>query len=294
MSVRDLGYRAYEGALLPPSHNAWVLLRFGLWRIWGSWINRFIVFFFWLPLAGLAALAALRYLTIGPEMPEIPEGVSGFSAWFVGEPAVWLRTLTGIQFWFFASLVTIRSGAGVIAEDFNNRAYQFYFAKPVTPLQYLVGRMSALAVFVFGLVFLPTLFLALVMVGVGPEEQRLERLGLLLPALLDGLLVAAVCGVLPIAVSALSKSRGLTITAWVVILFVPFVLGYLVETIADKEWVFIISPPGLLWSVGDAIYKVSGSWDELHWYFALPILLVACAGGAYAAFLRIQKAEVIT
>ena len=57
MTVRDLGYRAYEGELRPASQNVWVMLRYGLWRIWGSWMNRLVVFFFWLPFVLYAGMA---------------------------------------------------------------------------------------------------------------------------------------------------------------------------------------------------------------------------------------------
>ena len=294
MTVRDLGYRAYEGALLPPSHNTWVMLRYGLWRIWGSWLNKLVVFFFWLPVALLAILAAVRFMAVGPEVPEVPEGTTGFAAWFMAEPAIWMRTLMGIQFWFFATLVTIRSGAGVIAEDLTNKAYQFYFAKPVTPIQYLAGRTSALAVFLFMLLFIPALLLVGVMIGVGPEEQRLERLGLLLPALMDSAIVSLATAILSVAVSALSRSRALTLTAWVVLLFVPFVLATLVDEIGDVEWVYAASLPGVLWSVGDSLYKVSDRWEHLEWFHTAPVLVIAVAGASYLTWQRIGKAEVIT
>jgi len=294
MTVRDLGYRAYEGELEPPSRNLWVMMRHGLWRIWGSWLNKFVVFFFWVPLLVLGILAFVRFGALGPELPEMPPDATGFGRWFLSPPAVWLRTLTGIQFWFFASLVTIRSGAGVISEDLNNRAYQFYFAKPVTPIQYLVGRTGALAVFVFGLVFVPAVLMVFLMMGLGPEDERLERLGLLLPALFDGVIVSVATAALSVATSALSRSRALTLTAWALILFVPFALAFLVEGIGDVEWVFMISLPGALWSVGDALYKVEGSWDELAWFHTAPVLVVAVAGGLWAAHERIKRAEVIT
>ncbi|HEY8428243.1 MAG TPA: hypothetical protein VIL20_07705, partial [Sandaracinaceae bacterium] len=222
MTVRDLGYRAYEGQLLPASHNTWVLLRYGLWRIWGSWINKAVVFCAGLPLMALAILAFARFRLIGREMPDLPANADAISRWFLSPDAAdWVRSLTGIQFWFFVTVLTLRSGANVIAEDFTNKAYQFYFAKPVTPVQYLVGRAAALALFVFAVVFVPALLLIVVLAGLGPEDQVLERLGLALAALLDGAIVAASCSLLAVAVSALSKSRALTMMAWGGILFVP-------------------------------------------------------------------------
>lgn len=294
MPIRDLGYRAYEGELRAPSRNLWVMMRHGLWRIWGSWLNKFVIFFCWIPLLVLGLLALVRYGSLGPELPEIPAQAVGPARWFLSPPAVWLRTLTGIQFWFFASILTIRSGAGLISEDLNNRAYQFYFAKPVTPFQYLAGRTGALAFVVFLVVFVPVALLGLIMMSTGPESERLERLGLLLPALFDGVVIAVSMSALAVATSALSRSRALTLTSWVLLLFVPFALAHLVEGIGNYEWVFALSLPGQLWSIGDALYKVEGTWDELRWFHTAPVLVASVVGAGYAALQRIRRAEVIT
>lgn len=291
MTVRDLGYRAYEGELRAPSQNYWVMMRHGMWRIWGSWVNKLVVFFFWAPLLVFIVLAWMRAQVPETAVPSMTEGPVG---WFFAAPPVWMRSLTGIQFWFFGTILTLRSGAGVISGDLNNRAYQFYFAKPVTPAQYLGGRVSALAVYVFGVITVPTIFLALVLMGLGPEEQRLERAGLILPALLDGALIAIVSSTLAIATSALSKSRALTLTAWAMVLFVPFALAFLVQALAESEWMFLTSVPGALWAVGDALYKVDTSWEELRWFHAAPVLVAAVGGTLYAALRKISRAEVIT
>ncbi len=292
MSVRDLGYRAYEGDLLPASHNTWVLLRYGLWRIWGSWVNRIaIIVGLILPLVVFVILAGLRFMLIGREMPEAAAESGSFFA--DPDPAAWLRRLSGIQFWFFVTVITLRSGAGVIAEDFTHHAYPFYFAKPVTPIQYFVGRAAALAIFVFAIVFIPTLFLTFILAGLGPEDQMLASMGLILPALLDAAVMAVSCSVLSVAVSALSKSRALTFTAWVVVLFVPFVLASLVEGITESEWMYVASLPGLLWVIGDALYRVHAEWQHIQWYHAAPVLALLTAGGGYLALMRIRQAEVI-
>lgn len=295
MTVRDLGYRAYEGELRPASANTWVLLRYGLSRIWGSWINKLTVFGAVLPVLALALMAGLRFMMFGRELPELQPGMEGFSRWFVHpDAAIWLRSLTGVQFWLCVTVVTLRSGAGVIAEDFTHRAYQFYFAKPVTPVQYLIGRASALAIVVFSLVFVPTLLLIVVLAGTGPEDLALERFGLILPALLDAAVISVGCSLLAVSISAISKSRALTTMAWGALIFVPTVLALLVQGITDSEWVWLASPPGLVWVIGDALYKVHDDWTQLKWYHAAPVLAALTVGGTYLALYRIRQAEVIT
>lgn len=295
MSVRDLGYRAYEGKLLPASHNTWVVLRYGLASIWSSWVNKLAVFLSLVPALGLALTAAVRFAMFQRELPELPPGTTGFARWFLDpDAASWLRTLTGAQFWLFVTVLTLRSGASVIAHDYTHRAYQFYFAKPVTPAQYLLARSAAVAIVLFAVVFVPALLLTFVLAGVGPEDLVLQRLGLALPALLDAIFVAVSCAVLSVAVSALSRSRALTTMAWGGLLFVPTVLAWLVDGITDSEWMWLASPPGLLWAVGDGLFKVRTSWVQVQWYHAAPVLAALTAGGAYLAFQRIRRAEVIT
>ena len=294
MTVRDLGYRAYEGELRPASQNTWVMLRHGLWRIWGSWLNRLVVFFFWIPFAVYAVMAAIRFFGAGPAPAAPPDDAPAIIQWWLSPPAEWMRELTGAQFWLFAVPITLRSGANVIAADLNHKAYQFYFAKPVTAVQYLAGRCAALALFIFGVVFLPTMFMTFVFMGTGPEDQLLERFGLLLPAFFDALVIATTLSVLSIGISAMSKSRALTLTAWIVVLVVPSALGSLVEAIAEVEWAWSISVPGLLWSLGDGMYKVAEDWAQLKWFHAGPLLAAACVGAAYFAYQRVTRAEVIT
>lgn len=302
MSVRDLGYRAYEGELLPASHNTWVLLRYGLWRIWGSWINRVLVIvailvdLMWIGIPFLRFwLLSLAPGNDGRDLPDVPPDADPIARWIGAEdPGLFSRPFVGFQLLFFVSVVTLRSGAGVIAEDFTNRAYQFYFAKPVTPLQYLIGRIGALALFLWLLIGPMTCLFVFVTASLGPEDMVLQRSGLVFPALFDTLIISVGSAILSISVSAMSKSRALTMTAWAVLLFVPLVLATLVEAITNSEWMYIASVPGLFWVIGDGLFRIRTSFEHLEWYYAAPVLGMLCTGAFYLAYWRIRQAEVIT
>jgi hypothetical protein len=86
-----------------------------------------------------------------------------------------MRRLYTIQMWLFVSLVTLGAGASAIAEDLTHRAFQFYFAKPVTPTQYLAGRVGALAVWIFSITFIPAVLLDLALVGTARSADALEQ-----------------------------------------------------------------------------------------------------------------------
>ncbi len=278
MTVRDLGYRAYEGERLPPSNNTMVLLRYGLRRAWASWLVKIALFLGWIPALVGAVIVGVSFAT-------------GATSWV--EPASFVRTLLNWQLWLCVTMITLGAGAGAIAEDLTFKAFQFYFAKPVTPPQYLAGRVVAVGVWSFTLTFGPALLDILALVGTASADQRLTRVGLLLPALVASLLISTVAAVASVGISSLSKSRALTMTAWILLFIVPHAVGSVVDKISHWPWLLLASLPKLLGVVDDALFKVGGE-GKLQWYYALPILAGVVVGGVALSLYRLRRAEVIT
>jgi ABC-type transport system involved in multi-copper enzyme maturation permease subunit len=293
MTLRDLGYRPYEGARLPPSINWWVMLRQGLARAWGSWMVKLAVLLCIVPSLFIAAYAGLgRFFTgqIGMSAEELPEDA-------IFEAITLLRMTFTAQTWAFVSLVTAGAGATAIAEDFTFKAFQFYFAKPVTQAQYTVGRVLAVAVFVLLVTLVPVLFVETVLVFSAPAIL-VEQLGLLLPIIVHALLVSLVMATLSVAVSSLSPSRALTLSAWLFLFLVPHVVAAVVHGIASIDdgpgwpWLYLTSFTGLLGIVADELFKAQGEEPLLHWYFAVPVLLAYVAGAVGLISYRLRRAEV--
>lgn len=278
MTVRDLGYRPYDGARLAPSHNTSVLLRYGMRRAWGSWLVKIAIFLGWVP--ALLFMAFVGFLWATGQTSAL-------------EGARLVRSIFDWQLWMFVTLVTLGAGASAIAEDLTFKAFQFYFAKPVTPPQYLAGRAVAVAFWCFVLTFVPAAMVVLAVVGTAEESARLESVGLILPALVNALLIATTVSAASVAISSLSASRALTMSAWILLFIVPHAIAFVVFQISEWPWLLLVSIPALLGIVGDALFKIEPD-SVLRWYHALPVL-VALAGGSIALSLRrLRKAEVIT
>jgi len=106
MTVRDLGYRPYEGARLPPANNTWVMLRHGLARAWASWLVKIAVFLSAGPLLVFSVYVALAlYMT-----RTMGHGASAES--FDGTQP--LRYLYLSETWLAVSLLTLGAGAPAI------------------------------------------------------------------------------------------------------------------------------------------------------------------------------------
>jgi len=285
MTVRDLGYRPYEGERLPASHNSSVLLSHGLGRAWGSWLVKIAAFTGWIPpIIAMTIAGGYYYLTqqAGPGVEAEPLPAADV-----------VNQLLWVQLWGFVTLITVGAGSAVIAEDLQFRAFQFYFAKPVTPTQYLLGRIGAVGIWVLGMTLIPALLLVPVLAGTAPEDLRLERLGLFLPAIFQSLIIAVVTATASVGISSLSKSRALTMSAWIVLFIVPHGLTSIIEAIGDWPWLNLVSLPDLLEVVGDALFKVEPE-SALRWYHAAPVLVALVVGSVVLAHRRISQAEVIT
>ena len=174
-AIRDLGYRPYVGERLPAKHNSAVLLRHGLRRAWGSWLVKIAAFLCWLPPVIAMGGVGINYW-MRSQQPGMVESVE--AGWDLSVVYEW-------QIWLFVTMVTLGAGASVIAEDFQHKSFQFYFAKPVTRVQYLAGRISAVAIWVFCLLAIPGALLVLILVGSAEPDDRVANLGTILPAMIQ-------------------------------------------------------------------------------------------------------------
>lgn len=282
MTVRDLGYRAYEGKRLPPSHNTQVLLRHGMRRAWGSWLVKITAFLAWIPPVLFMGELAIQFWFSGGEAT-----LDGAGA---GER---VNRLIYVQLWLFVTMITLGAGASALSEDFTYKAFQFYFSKPVTRLQYMIGRTTAVAIWCLIVSLVPALLLVLIAVGVAAPDSRLEVLGLILPAILQCGLIAAICAAGSMGMSSLSKSRALTMSAWILLFIVPHVLGNIVDAIGDWPWLKLASLPALFEVMGDSLFKVARE-DDLKWFHALPLLAAVGLSGLALSMERLRRAEVIS
>jgi hypothetical protein len=293
MALRDLGYKSYEGTRLPPSSNFWVIFRHGMRRGMRSWLVWVAVFFFWLP----------------PLLALIIDSIVGQVR---GQPTTsgeYLKLCIDTSFWLLIAFVSTGTGATLIAHDRLHRSFQFYFAKPVTPLQYLAGRATAVALWNFLILFVPAFLVNLLqlagtgmggMMG-GPsvdaitDSRTWEVAGLVLPSFAYALLISVVVSAVSIGISAISKSRGLTSTTWLTILLLPTLLAMMVAQVGDWPWLWLTSIWGLCDVIGDGLFKINLESDGgLEWYYALPVIVLASAGAIYGAYQRVRRAEVIT
>jgi hypothetical protein len=107
-------------------------------------------------------------------------------------------------------------------------------------------------------------------------------------------LIAVTLAAGAIGCSSLSKSRALTISAWILIFLVPHVIASSVKGLASWEWLYLVSIPGMLDIIGESLFKVRPPDAQVHWYHVAPVLGGLIVLGLWGASERVKRAEVIT
>lgn len=293
MTVRDLGYRAYDGTRIHASRNTWVLLRHALRRAWGSWLVKLAVFLSWVPMIGpLLKIGGAYWVQSKLNGHAPPAEVAQLLATLTNGNEL-VRGMIGNAMWWLVMPVTLGAGASCISEDMSQRAFQFYLAKPVTIRQYLIARTGAAAILSFAVVFVPMLLVLVFLTAASDPSHRLAQFGLILPAILHITLLVLVLSAASVATSSLSKSRALTMTVWIVIVLVPQTIAALVSEIANVSWLYLGSVPEMLSLIGDALFKTVDTERLVRWYHAAPIVALVAVGSAWLAHRRVQNAEVV-
>lgn len=308
MPIHNPAYRAWEGVRESEWLRWWTICSTGIRRASSStWLKR-LMFTAFFPLLFFAI--PLFLFEQSTRDPAISRQLAGFLrglprsnmlndsiTMLAGQPSaeqfheirheVWsylLLTMTGTAQSLLMLVVVGIVAPPLISQDLRTRAYLIYFARPISRLEYIVGKLGIVAFFLFA-------------VGVAPS-MILYGAGLLLSPSLDVLLttwdipvrilLAAMFFIVPTSLVALAFSSMTTESryagfAWFAIWIVGHVTYSALVTMAamdynqsqskfDPGWRVLTSPYQVMLRVQSSIYGFEGENQML-----LPCLLLLVA-----------------
>jgi ABC-2 type transport system permease protein len=157
----------------------------------------------------------------------------------------------------FVFFVTIFVGAGLIANDRRANALQIYLSKPLTRAEYVLGKLTILAVFLLAVTWLPGVLLLVIQALFAGNLSFIRQNIYLLPAMtLFSLVEVIVASFTMLAMSSLSNSNrfaGILYTG--VMLFSDAVFAT-VRGITGSTAMSWLSFPATLAQLGDLIFRV--------------------------------------
>jgi len=242
MPIHDQSYRRYGGKR-ESARSAWSVIA----------------------LAGITSLVKKRVflaLLLFAWIPFIVRAVQIYvSANFPQASMLAMKAETFRQFFdqqgIFVFFVTVYVGAGLIANDRRANALQIYLSKPLTRAEYVLGKLTMLAVFLLLVTWLPGMLLLLLQALFAGSFAFVRENIYLVPAMtLFSLLQVTVASFTMLALSSLSNSsRYVGILYTGAVLFTDAIFATL-RGITGSTAMSWVSFPATLAQLGDLIFRV--------------------------------------
>jgi ABC-2 type transport system permease protein len=277
MPIHDQGYRRYGGSRAR-GRAWWVMFTTGVRTMLGSrrWIVLLIVS--WIP---FVVRAVQFYLA------------ANFSqAAIVAPSASTFRDFFGQQD-LFVFLMTVTLGASAIAQDRRANALQIYLSKPLTRLEYIVGKLSVLIAFLLFVTWVPAMLLLALQVLFAGNFTFLKANLYLFPAItLFAFIEVLMVSMCMLALSSLStNSRFVGILYTALIFFSKALSGVLFAVTRGTSFSWVSFGNNLA-QLGDVIFRVQPQFD-MPWPVSLAIVLGLIGLSAVILERRVRGVEIV-
>lgn len=220
------------------------------------------------PLAG--ALKQIEMIVVGPSM--------FFDFIRIQAPLV-----------LFASLL---AGAGMICNDFRNNLMEIYFSKPITWVDYGLGKLMTLIL--IGLMF--TAFPALLLIGLhnslAPSwDTFTETMGWAVASVGYSLIIVMPCALGVLASSALLKSENFAGAAVFMVLMADSAMGGILAELLKERSYLAISLPLSINRIGEIMFDYRKPLFEMAWPLPFAFVCGVSLWAAWVVFRCVRRAE---
>jgi ABC-2 type transport system permease protein len=276
--IHDQGYRHYLGQRAPHGRAWWVIARSHIMTAMQLRSFRTILLVAWGPFLVYAVLiyGSSTNLPVAEYITTTPQTFRDYLGWQR----------------IFVFLVTIAQ-AGLIAEDRRTNALQLYLSKPLTRVEYILGKLVPPLVYVLAVTLVPALVLLLLQIIFAGSLAFLRANMFLLPAItLFTLIQALLSAFLILALSSLSKSRRFVAIMYAgVLFFTTAMYGALRAITTSRTWA-VISPGEMLDVISNAIFRGRND-PAVPVYVAVIVVFVIIGLSMLILERRIRAVEVV-
>jgi ABC-2 type transport system permease protein len=240
-AIHDQGYRHYVGHRTPVGRAWWIIARTHM-------------------------LAAVKYrpfllLLVAAWAPFVFRAVQIYVASTNLQVAEFLATTPDTfrdflsQQRFFVFLIAIGQ-AGLIADDRRTNALQLYLSKPLTRVEYVLGKLVPPLAYVLAVTLVPALVLLILQIVFAGSLTFLRANLFLLPAItLFSLIQALLAAFAILALSSLTKSRRFVSIMYAGLIFFTAAMYQALRGITTSRRWAVISPGEMLDVIANAIFR---------------------------------------
>lgn len=280
MPIHDQGYRRYGGRREAHGRTWWVITRAGIIERLRERKFLGLLLIAWLPF-----LVRTVQLYIAANYQQ--------TAQFLGPTPGLFREFLQQQ-GIFVFFITMYVGAGLIANDRRANALQIYLSKPLTRVDYVVGKLATLLIFLIAVTWVPGILLLLMQMMFAGNLTFLKANLFLFPAITAYAAVAVTMAAFSmLALSSLSKSRRFVAVMYAGLIFFTAAMYQALRGITSSRAWAVISPGDVLNVFADVIFRNQNT-PPIPFPVALLVVALLLGGSVLVLERRVRGVEVVT
>jgi ABC-2 type transport system permease protein len=278
--IHDQGYRRYGGRREAHGRTWWVITRAGIIERLRERKFLGLLLVAWLPF-----LVRTVQLYIAANYQQ--------TAQFLGPTPGLFREFLQQQ-GIFVFFITMYVGAGLIANDRRANALQIYLSKPLTRVDYVVGKLATLLIFLIAVTWVPGILLLLMQMMFAGNLTFLKANLFLFPAITAYAAVAVTMAAFSmLALSSLSKSRRFVAVMYAGLIFFTAAMYQALRGITSSRAWAVISPGDVLNVLADVIFRNQNT-PPIPFPVALLVVALLLGGSVLVLERRVRGVEVVT
>lgn len=270
MPIHTQDYRHWEGTLQPRNHiQWWIIAKAELKLLAKRKIVRLIVAI--PPVIYILVYAILIYMVNYLEKGSLPiEHISeGFFLTF-------LFSTHPFPTVFLIALVVIFGGSGLIANDLKHNSLSLYLSKPISWIDYLIGKFAVIGILLACVTLIPGLLLFLEHVLLTETPFLKENFWIIFPIIIYSLVVTTLTSLLMLTFSSLTKNLRFATIGFCAVWFGLPVIHLILKEVIPSSTVAIVSIWANLEQLGNALFGLDRSYNiPLFWTILLLVGLTA-------------------
>ena len=287
MPIHTQDYRHWEGTLNSRNYTRWwIITKAELKLLAQRKIVRLIV-----------AIPPVIYIIVHAILIYIFNQIPDTLLWFEVDAEFFQQFLfrnpsTGPPSSFLIALIAIFGGSGLIATDLKNNALSLYLSKPISWIDYLIGKFAVIGILIGCLTLVPGLLLFLEHALLTDTTFLKENYWVPLSIVVYSVLITLSASLLMLLFSSLTSNPRYATIGFCAVWFGSPVIYEVLKAITRSSRTAIVS----IWAnydiLGSVLFNASHE-HVVHWSLALLVLIALIALCLFVLHRRIRAVEIV-
>jgi len=277
--IHDQRYRRYTGVRQEPGFAWLTIATTGIRTVLGKKLFLLVLLAAW---GQFFVRAVMFYLSANfPNLEILAPSVETFRQFFEIQES-------------FVLFVTVYVGSGLVANDRRSNAIQIYLSKPLSRVEYVVGKLGTLVFFLLLVTLAPALGLLFLEIMFSASVAFVGANLFLIPAItLYALVEVLLSAFTMLALSSLTTSARYTAMLYAGVVLFTTALFSILFGITNSSALAWLSFRANLDQIGDVIFRLPPRYDS-SWFLSVVVVALLIGLSVFVLERRVRGVEVVT